>query len=180
MAIYHVLKSLLFILLFLLLFFFTTQSFFNFIPDERHVGATIWIATAVCIFTIAASYLGLRAVAKVFVRYVSQNVNYTSTIILKRVIKAKIEIGLVMFYLLYPPVLYNLVQSVIGKDALPFLRQPCAQRNDIFIFPSVCYSRPPLRIYLHPFRSWMLGHHLTITCFSFCAHCRLISAHGLE
>ena len=56
---------------------------------------------------------GIRAAESSFVRYVSQNVSYTSMIILKRVIKAKVELGILIMLAVYMPSLYNFTQSFI-------------------------------------------------------------------
>lgn len=55
-------------------------------------------------------------------RYVSQNVSYTSAIILKRAVKAKLDLGILLMCCIYMPVLFNLVQAVTCKsvtNALP-------------------------------------------------------------
>ena len=57
----------------------------------------------------------IGAAEAAFVQYVSQNVNYTSTIILKRVIKSKVELSLAILILLFMPVLYNWIQSLMSK-----------------------------------------------------------------
>lgn len=49
-------------------------------------------------------------------RYVSQNVSYTSAIILKRAVKAKLDLGILLMTCLYLPVLYTLVQAVTCKS----------------------------------------------------------------
>jgi len=49
-------------------------------------------------------------------RYVSQNVSYTSAIILKRAVKAKLDLGIMFMCLVYMPVLFTLVQSVTSKS----------------------------------------------------------------
>jgi hypothetical protein len=54
---------------------------------------------------------------------VSQNVSYTSAIILKRAVKAKLDLGLLLMSCLYLPVLYNLIQAVTGSA--PGLRCIC-------------------------------------------------------
>jgi hypothetical protein len=46
---------------------------------------------------------------------VSQNVSYTSAIILKRAVKAKLDLGVLLMSCLYLPVLYNLIQAVTGS-----------------------------------------------------------------
>jgi hypothetical protein len=53
---------------------------------------------------------------------VSQNVSYTSAIILKRAVKAKLDLGILLMCCIYMPVLFNLVQAVTCKsvtNALP-------------------------------------------------------------
>ena len=54
--------------------------------------------------------------------YVSQNVSYTSAIILKRAVKAKLDLALLLMVCLYTPVVYMLVQACtskfIGKEAV--------------------------------------------------------------
>ena len=58
-------------------------------------------------------YRALKATEGAFIRYVSQNVAYTSAIILKRVVKSKLETGIVLMFLLYMPALYVFMQSII-------------------------------------------------------------------
>lgn len=47
----------------------------------------------------------------------SQNVSYTSAIILKRAVKAKLDLGILLMCLVYMPVLFTLVQSVTSKSS---------------------------------------------------------------
>lgn len=43
--------------------------------------------------------------------------SYTSAIILKRAVKAKLDIGILLMSCIYTPVIYNLVQSVTSESA---------------------------------------------------------------
>lgn len=83
------------------------------IPQERETGvALVAIGTVSgCVWVLGL--MGMRSAEQVFVRYVSQNVSYTSTMILKKVVKAKVEVGLALLLLLLGPVLYNLMQTFI-------------------------------------------------------------------
>lgn len=56
----------------------------------------------------------LRVTESAFIRYVSQNVSYGSILIIKRAVKAKVEIGILLMFALYMPVLYTFAQSLIG------------------------------------------------------------------
>jgi len=74
------------------------------------VFSTIVVAIVI-IFLLAV--IAIKAAEDSFLQYVSQNVNYTSTIILKRVIKSKVECCLCLIIFLYTPVLYTLMQSLM-------------------------------------------------------------------
>lgn len=60
-------------------------------------------------------FIGIRSTEAAFVRYVSQNVAYTSAIILKRAVKAKVDLGLVLMCSMYMPLVYTLLQSLLSK-----------------------------------------------------------------
>lgn len=60
-------------------------------------------------------YIGIKITENAFVRFVSQNVAYTSVIILKRAVKAKIDVGLIFVISLYIPLLYTMLQSLLSK-----------------------------------------------------------------
>ncbi len=99
-------KALLFLgILALLLFAIARELNHNSTPTGYMVGGalSIFVCAVVAIYIIG--YIGMRAVESVFVRYVSQNVSYTSSIILQRVIKAKIDIGIVLMFIVYMPAL---------------------------------------------------------------------------
>lgn len=61
-------------------------------------------------------YIGIKVTESAFVRFVSQNVAYTSVIILKRAVKAKFDLGLIFVISLYMPLLYTMLQSVLSKN----------------------------------------------------------------
>ena len=85
----------------------------------------------------------LRTVEKTFTRYVSQNVSYTSVMILKKVVKSKIEIGLCVMFLIFGPVLYNLTEALI--PALDWNRElaiPARQNVNKFV-PCYFMAFPP-------------------------------------
>jgi hypothetical protein len=99
-----------------LLFSIATQFSKKSIPESRIVGGVIALAfCAVCVVWILG-LLFIRATEKLFERYVSQNVSYTSSLILKRLIKTKVEIGLVLVSLMYMPFLYSLLKSITGTS----------------------------------------------------------------
>lgn len=60
------------------------------------------------------AYFIRKAAEAVFVQYVSQNVNYTSAIILKRVVKSKVELAIVTVVLIFLPVIYTLFRSLMS------------------------------------------------------------------
>ncbi len=64
------------------------------------------------------SMFWMRITEQAFIRYVSQNIAYTSIIILKRVVKAKVDIGLVLVISLFMPVIYTLLQAQLCKSPL--------------------------------------------------------------
>ncbi|RYH21327.1 hypothetical protein EON65_20940 [archaeon] len=86
-------------------------------PDSLSNGLILSSLFAVGISIVAVlwliSVIWIRITEQTFVRYVSQNVAYTSVIILKRAIKAKMDIGLVLLVSLYMPVVYTLFEAQI-------------------------------------------------------------------
>jgi hypothetical protein len=102
--------------LFLLLFVVSRQ--FNprtALPEPRMIGGVAITGLSVILIIYILGYVCIRSTEAIFVRYVSQNVAYSSGLILKKVIKSKTEIGLSLMLLLFMPVCYNLVQSVFCK-----------------------------------------------------------------
>ena len=82
-------------------------------PDIRAVGAVFAVGLAVILGSTMFAFMGFRSAEVAFVRYVSQNVGYTSTIIMKRVVKAKTEIGLGLMFFVLIPALYTFTQGII-------------------------------------------------------------------
>ena len=79
------------------------------------LGAVVAIAATILIIISTIGLLLLRASNSAFIRYVSQNAAYAGIIIIKKVAKIKIEIGLTMLIFLFLPVIYNLTQSIFCK-----------------------------------------------------------------
>ena len=103
--------SMAFVLVFLQLL--TKQANNNSVPESRMLGTFLIIAAAVlCIIWLFAYYL-LSNTESVFKKYVSQNVNYTSSMIFKKVIKTKVELAMLLMLLIFTPTLYNATQSII-------------------------------------------------------------------
>ena len=84
-------------------------------PNPFVIGAVgcVCISAILGIFIIAVFIV--RAAEVVFVQYVSQNVNYTSAIILKRIIKSKIELAIGTVILIFLPVMYTLIRGLMSK-----------------------------------------------------------------
>ncbi len=99
--------------LFALLLFAIARQFqpTNATPDARMYGGAVGMLLSVVVIAWLLGSYGIRAAESSFVRYVSQNVSYTSMIILKRVIKAKVELGILIMLVVYMPSLYNFTQS---------------------------------------------------------------------
>lgn len=83
------------------------------LPTSQMAVAVIAVGACVIIVVTAATLSFIRSAELAFTRYVSQNVGYTSTMILKRVIKAKVEVGICLMLLLYMPVLNVFVQGFV-------------------------------------------------------------------
>lgn len=84
------------------------------LPEARIIGAALAAFASVVFIVWVLGFVGIKFTESAFERYVSQNVSYTSSIILKRVLKAKTDMGFVLMCLLYMPVVYTLLQSLIG------------------------------------------------------------------
>ncbi|KAJ1412418.1 hypothetical protein B484DRAFT_402322, partial [Ochromonadaceae sp. CCMP2298] len=82
------------------------------IPEDRVIGAFLVGGASVVGVVWALGVVGIRLTEAAFVRYVSQNVSYTSAIILKRAVKAKLDLALCCLVLIYTPLLYTLVNAV--------------------------------------------------------------------
>lgn len=107
-------KALLFTVGFLLVIHFITSQSAAF-PDTTIVLVILAICASILFIIWLLGFCAIRAAENSFVRYVSQNVNYTSTIILKRVIKAKVELGIALMLIIFMPVLYSWLQGIIGE-----------------------------------------------------------------
>ena len=101
--------------LFILILFSVSNQFAS--PASTPTMSMLGLSMAVFFSALGIlwfiGYRALKASEGAFVRYVSQNVSYTSAIILKRVVKSKMETGIVLMFLLYMPVLYVFMQSII-------------------------------------------------------------------
>lgn len=94
-----------------LLFAMAREFTVNAVPDSRMYGGAVSMLLSFVALGTFLGALGISAAEGSFVRYVSQNVSYTSIIILKRVIKSKVDIGILLMLVLYMPSLYNFIQS---------------------------------------------------------------------
>lgn len=99
------------------LLFATAKQFKNseWIPHTDIIGTAFLLGISVTAIVWLLGYLGIRMTETTFLRYVSQNVSYTSQIILKRAVKSKIELGFLLMTVTYMPALYTLIQAVIGE-----------------------------------------------------------------
>jgi Ran GTPase-activating protein (RanGAP) involved in mRNA processing and transport len=96
-----------------LIFAIAREVDINAIPEARVAGGVVvTVVCAVCTVWFIG-YCGIRATEIAFIRYVSQNVSYTSVMVLKKAVKAKIEVGFSLMIVVFCPVLYNLTQSLI-------------------------------------------------------------------
>lgn len=100
----------------------------------------IGLSVTLVIWGMALAWI--KTTEKTFLKYVSQNVAYTSVIILKRAVKAKFDIGIVLMVSLFVPVLYTLLQAQLSEyssfaDALLTAdRLFCSQCSSIGTTPS--------------------------------------------
>ena len=92
-------------LFFVFVFGLARQFTVNAIPTAPMVGGGVALFISISLLYYAIGYVGMAASENVFVRYVSQNVSYTSQIIIKRVIKSKIDIGIMVMFAVYMPAL---------------------------------------------------------------------------
>lgn len=79
------------------------------------ISAVLSVIFAVVGIIWLIGFIGIRTTESAFVRYVSQNVAYTSAIILKRAVKAKFDLGLILMCSLYMPLLYVLLESLLSE-----------------------------------------------------------------
>lgn len=109
-----ILRGLIALTVFVYFLFALSQEFSaQAIPTGQMMGSVLCIGASVLIIIWFIGYRLFKVTEALFERYVSQNVNYTSLIILKRIVKSKLELGYMLMFLLYAPVLYTFLQSVI-------------------------------------------------------------------
>ena len=100
-------------LVFVFYFYFLFFYFFS--------GAVIATTFSILIIISIIGIILLNMTNSAFVRFVSQNANYAGIIILKKVQKVKIEIGLSVLIFMFLPTMYNLTQSVFCKFLISHL-----------------------------------------------------------
>lgn len=115
------------------------------LPEPRIIGALVGVGIAVVLVIWVLGYFGIKTTEAAFVRYVSQNVSYTSAIILKRVVKAKIDVGLMLMTALFLPVLYTLLQSLIVVLDWNDTLAPTFRKGFNFFVPCYYLAFPPYR-----------------------------------
>ena len=107
-------------------------------------GAVAIGAMFTLIITLIALWL-MSFANSAFQRYVSQNEAYTSIIILKKCIKAKVEIGLGLMLFLFVPVLYNLCQALILVEDWDTTLATAWRRGNNHFVPCYFMAFPPFR-----------------------------------
>lgn len=115
------------------------------LPETRIVGAFFAVGASVVFLIWIFGYIGIRFTEAAFVRYVSQNVSYTSAIILKRAVKAKLDLGILLMCCLYMPVLYTLIQSVTPITDWNDTLAPVFRKQVNFFVPCYFQAFPPYR-----------------------------------
>lgn len=115
------------------------------IPNSGIYLSLLAVTLSVVFLVSVGAFYGIRITEKAFVRYVSQNVSYTSAIILKRAVKSKIELGLLFVILLFTPVLYTLTKGLlVFTDWNDFTSEN--YRKDVnFFVPGYYMAFPPYR-----------------------------------
>lgn len=133
--------------IFVFLLYSMRHSFSNdSIPSGLYLSTITCIIGAILAITWFLGYTFLKTTEHFFLRYVSQNVAYTSAIVLKRILKSKIEVGLVLIIALFMPLLYILMQSLLFfvdwnvAKVLPY------RKSTNFNIPCYFMAFPPYRI----------------------------------
>lgn len=103
-------------------------------PDSLYMSSLAFVGIIIIAVIWLFGYAFIRITEASFVRYVSQNVAYTSAIILKRAVKAKIDLGLLLLSSLFVPLLYTMLQAMLCKyclspSPLPHLLRHCFLRG---------------------------------------------------
>jgi Ran GTPase-activating protein (RanGAP) involved in mRNA processing and transport len=83
------------------------------IPNALYLSTIFFVGIVILTVICLIGYYFIRITESSFTRYVSQNVAYTSAIILKRVVKAKIDLGIILLTALYMPLLYYSLQAML-------------------------------------------------------------------
>ena len=125
------------------LFAIARQISVNSIPTPVMAGSALAMLLSLCGLAYVLGWLGIRSTEQAFVRYVSQNVSYTSSIILKRVVKAKIDIGIVLMFAIYMPALRSFTEGFMvitdWNDTLTYAHR----RSVNFFTPCYLMAFPP-------------------------------------
>jgi hypothetical protein len=103
-------------------------------------GSMFYLGAVVVIVIWVVGYLGIKITESAFVRYVSQNVAYTSAIILKRASKAKLDLGIILMVSLYLPVLYTLLQALLCKKHFLVVFTSFSDNSHVFLFSLLCFA----------------------------------------
>jgi hypothetical protein len=136
---------------FVFIIFVIAQGGFNnnAVPEARMNGGVLAILGSVVFIIWLIGYLLLRSTESAFMRFVSQNVSYTSTIILKKVVKSKVELGLGLMFILYSPILYNFVASITYAIDWNDTLAPVHRKNTNFYTACYFIAFPPLSTGFH-------------------------------
>ena len=112
-------KSLLYLALFLLILNAIVRSFAQEMISNGLILSTMFVILVSATFMIwLCGYIGIKVTEAAFERYESQNVAYTSAIILKRAVKAKLDFGLIMICAMFIPFVYTILQGLLSKFEL--------------------------------------------------------------
>jgi len=116
----------------------------NSLPEDSVVGSSLAIIASILVVYWVIGYMALRTTEVTFVRYVSQNVTYTSSIILKRVVKSKVDIGLAFMLVMYMPALYIFTQSFFPIMDWNQLFASSYRKSVNFYVPCYYMAFPPM------------------------------------
>eukprot|EP01038_Epipyxis_sp_PR26KG_P005828 gene5828-8037_t len=113
---------------------------------DRRVFSSIF-TTGVCVILVMwfLGYMGIRVTEAVFERYVSQNVSYTSSMILKRAVKAKVELGILFMVAMFMPLLYNQLKAIILISDWNDTLAPQFRQSVNYFVPCYYMAFPPYR-----------------------------------
>jgi len=109
---YIMMQAMFYLILFILGIFVVAREInLNSIPEAPMIGTVLAIFTCITVLTFILGWMAIRSAEHTFIRYVSQNVSYTSAIILKRIVKAKVNVGILFMLIIYMPALFSFAQS---------------------------------------------------------------------